>query len=175
MLEIAAITGAAALLNRVRGGGFGADKLPGRPLLYIAPIMGALEWFTTGSNLWSVVIVAVGYLIWGLPAWGKWFDFNRIDDYREAYRWEEWVDRIAANKDGLAFFIRQALVMPCFIALATLAGSWTPVLIGVMLMAMITSSYAMAWFINDWGWTKQPITVAELLAGASWGIAIQLV
>lgn len=175
MIQTALTIGAAAVINRFRGGGFWADKLPGRPLLYVAPIMGALELTTVGGTKWSALIVALGYLVWGLPAWGQWYDFNHIDDYRPPARWEEWVNRITSDNDGLAFFVRQALVLPCFIALAVLLHSWSPLLVGAMLVATITSAYAMAWFIHDWGWTKQPITVAELMTGAAWGIAIQLV
>lgn len=174
-MQIMLTIGAAAVINRFRGGGFWADKVPGRPLFPAAVLMGLLELTTVGGTKWSSLIVALGYLIWGLPGWGQWYDFQHLETYRLPQPWEERLFRLAGDSDGLAFFLRMSLVMPCFIALAILASSLVPLLVGVTLMAMITSAYAMAWFINDWGWTKQPIMVAELLAGAAWGIAIQLV
>ena len=57
-----------AFLNRVRGGGFGGNLLPGRPLFWVTPIIGLIAW---AFMPWKAAAAfACGYMLWALFSWG---------------------------------------------------------------------------------------------------------
>ena len=64
------------LFNRIRGGGLGADRLPGHPRYYVAPVIFGLAWWWLGD--WQRAAWFSGvWLAWSLQAWGDIYMLGR--------------------------------------------------------------------------------------------------
>lgn len=155
---------AAALLNRVRGGGFGGQYLPGRALFWVAPAMAALAWTV---NPWPVAVAfGLCYLAWGLPSWGH--ILARLGGYtpdREA----SWLERTFEGIwPRLAAFLRMLFVLPGVAAVAWLVGDWRFMLAAPVFAAAATAIYiALFRTLGPHDWMR-----AEVATGALWGLLI---
>lgn len=136
-----------ALVNRLRGGGFFADRLPGRALYACALIVGIIGAMFHGPYglLWGVL-----YLVWGAPAWGYLQLLGTPVDGKEPSKLEAVLLRWTGGHVHLAFFLRHLLAGPLA------PGIW--------------AAYAAAWRL----FPRNPIFVAELATGALWGLLIAL-
>lgn len=148
---------ACAALNRCRGDDrWMMGKLPGRPLYYVAPVIGLVAWD------WRF---ALAYLAWGIPAHGRFFDLGRLpDDFgREGVKpspFERVLIALSFGSDYVAFFWRQALAVPLL---------WW--IVGPLSLAFppaVLAAYELAWRFGP----RRPILYAELLTGALWGALI---
>lgn len=163
MIE-AAIVFAAALLNRVRGGGFGGQYLPGRALFWVAPAVGLLA---LALNPWPVAVAfGLGYLAWGMPSWGH--ILARLGGYtpdREA----SWLERTFEGIwPRLAVFLRMLFVLPGVAAVAWLVGDWRFLLAAPAFAAAATAVYVILFRpIGSHDWMR-----AEVATGGLWGCLI---
>lgn len=166
-----------ALLNRIRGGGFyvGAyirETLHVKPLFIVAPLVGLLA-FGLGFHWFAALGWALGYLVWALPAWGRWFDLGNAPDLvgREyADPLERWIDERASD-DLEALIMRHGLLGA--LAVCIIAGFTGNVIILAFTMIlpwMIVKSYELSWRFNP----DTAIRSAEVLTGISWGFFIWL-
>jgi len=160
MLELLLIP-AFSVLNRIRGGGFGAYNLPGHPRFYVTAVVGLLCWPLYG---WlTAAYIAVSYLAWSILPWGSWYGLGRFDHPDESM-FEKVVTRISFNDDHVAFTIRN------FLGLLPAAVLIHPFML--MLAPIQTLLYELSWIKQP----KTPITAAELLTGGMWGwIVVTLV
>lgn len=161
-----------AALNRARGDATWLDwlRLPGRTIYYVAPLVGLLAWAIHPP----LVAAAWGaaYLIWGVPAWGRWFDLGRLpqpsDDPDEL---EAAIEQWSGGSDHLALFLRHLLFIIPGLALVSLAsGDWLAIGVAVPAAALFVLAYEGAW---RWA-PRQPILAAELIVGALWAGLILL-
>jgi hypothetical protein len=161
------------VLNRVRGGGMSSltDRLPGRALYYVAVIIGGL----TASILDPVLgaIVALGFLIWGAPGWGLWFDLHRDDqaqryDHRRDDLFVQLVDLVSFGSDHIALFLRMSVFVLPTLAGWTYwtAGSGVALLLALPFGALSVLAYELRWR-TSWG-----NMLSELLVGAIWWVLI---
>lgn len=155
---------ACAFLNRVRGGGFYGDKLPGRAILYVFPLIGLLA-FSLHSYLISITI-ALGYLFWGVFSWGA--TMARLGGFtppRELTGLEEFLSQFTPT---VAAFIRMSFVLPmCFGIALFLANPWfaiTALIFAVIAVAIYASFFRP---LNNMDWMR-----AEIATGGLWGLLI---
>lgn len=168
------------LLNRIRGGGFGGQLLPGRPLFWVTPAVALLASYLVG--LYAGAIFATIYLIWAAPPWGRWFTFGRIDTGREITTIERWIEYIPSKifsdpfKFNFACFSLRNFIflLPIAAMYYFIANIWLLVAVPVMAVA-ITILYATSWFIWDDKDERQSIQTAEILTGILWGIVLILI
>jgi hypothetical protein len=156
---------ACAVLNRVRGGGFWGDKLPGRALLWVAPAMGLVAW---AVNPWPVAVAfGLGYLAWGVLAWSyilcrlAGIEPPRSPGIGEAFC------MLAPGKVA-PVFVRMMFVLPCVVAVAWLLGNWWFLAAALAFAAAATAVYALLFRpIGSHDWMR-----AEIATGAVWGLLI---
>lgn len=149
-----------AVLNHMRGGGFGASILPGHPRFYAAPVVAFISFPFVGPL--DAFFVGISYLIWSLAPWGRFYDLGRLQPSyspTEEGWFEAGILKLAGN-DHIAFTLRNAI---CLLPAALLMGP------SVMLLApLITVAYEIGWRITP----TAPIRTGELITGALWGAAI---
>ncbi|WP_421983340.1 hypothetical protein [Roseibium sp.] len=157
------------VLNRIRGGGMSSltDRLPGRALYYVSMIIGGL----TASILDPVLgaIVALGFLIWGAPGWGLWFDLGHEDamqagDPRNDDLFVKVVEFIAFGSDHVAMFLRLgAFVAPVLAAWQYLEGASPWICAAAAPFGLLGVGAYMLRYRTTWG-----NTLSELLIGLLW-------
>lgn len=172
----------AAVLNRVRGGGFGMDRLPGRGCHWAsAGLFPVLLLLGTG---WLLAAAwAVGFLVWATPAWGRWMDLDRNspsadppDLFERVIEWlAERTPLPIARLFGLTFdhaalWLRHLLVLPGLGAVAWVTGlAWLP-WATPMFAALVVGAYELARRQT----VMRALPLAEYLTGALWGGLILL-
>lgn len=158
-----------ALLNRVRGD---RSLLPswarGRALWYVSPAIGVVALSTTRPL--TAGAIALAYLLWALPAWGRWYDLGRLPaPDRSPDVFEAGIEFLAGDHDHLALLIRFVVTLAPGLALVGLTVGEPSVALASMPMAILMlGGYAFAWRFCGF----YAIPVAELLAGAVWGLLI---
>lgn len=158
---------AAAWLNRVRGGGFGGDKLPGRALFWVAPAMGALTLLVAP---WPIALaLALGYGFWGLFSWGHILAaLGGVAPDRPPTRLESWLLRLGPVP---ACFLRMLFVLPGVAAIATLKGAPLLLLAAPVFAALATMvCQALLDRLRPMDWMR-----AEIAIGGLWGLVILLI
>lgn len=155
MIALLAIP-ACAILNRVRGGGFGASVLPGHPRYYVAPVMGAIA-FAVSGDPWRAVSFAAAYLIWSLLPWGHCIGLGRYAPDRDAALLEKDALILSRGNPWVALLMLEVIgIVPAAIAVSLLALCLPP---------LFVAAYEIGWRLRP----KAPIELAELLVGALWG------
>lgn len=142
-----------------------------KPLFVVAPIIPIIA-LLAGAPVVTSLLLGVGYFVWALPAWGRWFDLGNLpDEYNRtegkyADPLERWIDWYAET-DMQAMFLRHGIVL--FAVCVALSCFST---IYLIMWPIWTSGIILAYII---GWTyapAAPILVAELLVGAVWGAMV---
>lgn len=161
-------------LNRVRGDDRwmrfghteeGAKFLPGRPLFYVAPLLGLLSIPFVGAQ--NAFVVAMAYTFWAIWPWGRWFDLGRLPapgDERQADFFEETIERLTTS-DHWALFLRHLAILPFLLLLGVKAF-----FLGIVFAALAVAVYEAAWRARP----KNPIWVAEVGVGLLWAVLILL-
>lgn len=147
-----------ALLNRFRGGGYGAEILPGHPRFYVAPLVALLVGLLFDS--WHAgVLVGVSYLAWSFMPWGHLIGLGRWSPERPI-AWTEGVSLIVGRNPWMALFLTELVGMSVAIVLVS---PWA----AVAALAFV-GCYELGWRLRP----KAPIELAELLVGAVWAALI---
>lgn len=154
-----------ALINRVRGGGFDGGELPGRAIYWMPFALGAVAFLLVPPIF--AVCLALGYFIWGAPAWGH--VLARLGDYapnRPPAKLEKLLMRLPGK--FLPAFARMLFVTPAVVAVAVLAGQPWLVLMAPIFAYSATETYRVLFRpLGFYDWTR-----AELITGALWGVMI---
>lgn len=136
-----------AVINRARGDDrWMPSWLPGRPLWYAAPLIGLAALLIQPPL--AAGAIALAYLVWGVPAWGRIYDLGRLP---------------GGQSDHLRFFARMLLAVPALLVF----GSWGAFL-GLSFAGLSVLAYELAWRWKP----DNPIWIAELATGALWGALI---
>ena len=153
-----------AFLNRFRGGGFGANKLPGRPVYYVAPVIGLLS--LTLYPYYIAITVALGYLLWGLFSWG--YTLAALGGFKPNRPMTDIEEFFSKFTPIVGAFIRMLFILPMSIALAWIISA--PIFVAsAPIFAIISVSIYALFFkpLNDMDWMR-----AEIATGALWGVLI---
>lgn len=169
----AALIPALAVLNRFRGGGYGAAVLPGHPRWYVWPLWSAAGWLV-GYPWW---LLGPAYLVWSNIPWGRWFRLGRSPRSltgREPRAIERVVEGIAGASDHVALFLIHALALvPVALACSALLNWGWPdpwaALAGVGVAALVVLTYELAWRFAP---PNSAISTAEHGVGALFGSAM---
>ncbi len=148
-----------ALINRARGGGLYADRLPGHPRFYMAAATGLVTFPFIGP--WDAAVVAACWLVWAFLPWGRWYDLDRLaDDYvqRKPNDFEILINRLP--NDHVRFTVRN------LIALIPAAVMISPLML--LLSPVQTAAYEFGWRTTP----KTPTVTGEWITGAAWGAFI---
>lgn len=158
-----------AALNRARGDDTWLTRLglPGRALWYCSPLVGLVALLVQS---WPVAVAwALAFLVWAVPAWGRWYDCGRLPPPVDgADPIERFIERLSGGSDHVALFLRHLFVVPGLALVSLASGSWWPVGAAIPAAALFVLAYELAW---RWA-PRQPILVAELIVGALWGAMI---
>ena len=164
------------ILNRVRGGGLYGHLIPFKALYAVAPCVGLVA--LLAGHPWTVSLTfAIAYLLWALPAWGRWFDLGYLpDNYGRdpdhyADPLERWIDKRSGD-DLEAMILRHGIMgsLAMFLVFIVALNPFYLVLVPV-LPWLIVNSYVMAWRHAE---PDMAIPAAEILTGMSWGVVICL-
>ncbi|CTQ53098.1 hypothetical protein LP7551_01619 [Roseibium album] len=157
------------VFNRIRGGGMSSltDRLPGRALFYVAVIYAALTAVILDPRLGLVILA--GFVFWGAPGWGLWFDLHRHDeqqrnDPRRNDLFVKVMDSVSFGFDHIAMFLRLGLfVLPTLLIWSAWSGASPWLLFAAFPFGLLgVGAYALRWR-STWG-----NTLSEMLIGALW-------
>lgn len=154
---------AGAILNLVRGGAFGADRLPGHPR-YLAAAAFAVVALLEVAPL-EAAAFGLSFLAWAWLPWGRWFDLGRMpDDYVDQVRPANWFEKTLGllPSDRLRFTARN------LVGLLPAAFMIGPPLAWCAIALLQTAAYELAWRL----YPAAPIRRAEFIVGAMWGGAL---
>jgi hypothetical protein len=167
MLPILAVVLAAALLNRVRGGGLWiGSRLPGRALWWSAVALAGVALLVAP---WPVAVAwGLAFLVWGMPPWGHLIGLGRFAPDRNVTPSERWLLRVCEGSEHLAFFLRNLAILPGLLLVAILVDAVPLVAAGIIAAGLIVAVYEAAWRLNP----RNPIWLAEIATGALWGALI---
>jgi len=152
-----------ALLNRVRGGGFGGASLPGHP-----------RWWVTVGVLWTALwvlpvpqafVFAVGYLLWCLPPWGHLIGLGRYAPDRPASRLEAILLKMALGCVYGALWLRHWLILPMVLAITQTPSA---AFLAPAIAMFIVLAYEAGWRLTP----AAPIRTAEILTGVILGLLL---
>ena len=162
------IIAASAALNRVRGGGLGGERLPGRALFWAAPAMGCLAWLVSP---WPVALgLAVAYFVWAVWGWGHLL--SRLGGFAPP-RSPSVTEGLFMALPGawLPVFARQLMILPGLALIAWLKAEPMLMLAAPVFAGVVTEIHAHLFrSMDDLDWTR-----AEIATGAVWGAIIILV
>lgn len=172
MLNIAILVMIVAVLNRARGDArWMPSWLPGRALFYVSAAVGIASLLVTEPRIalaWSIA-----YLMWGAPAWGRWFDLERLPDGwaragEDPNTYEQWIIDLSGGNDHIAMFLRHLMIVPGLLLVSF--GLWNlwPLAFALPFAALALGCYELGWRLTP----KAPIRTAELFSGALWGVLI---
>lgn len=156
----AALIVACAFLNRFRGGGFYADRLPGHPRFYVAPVMGLVAWMAGHDPLWSTLFAAA-WLFWCFLPWGLLMSLGRWEPQREIDRFEDELLLTAGDNIWVAFWLRHLIG---FLPMAVLC--WWSI---VVLPPLFVAAYEASW---RWSPRAQVIAFPEMAVGTLFGLML---
>lgn len=146
-----------AAINRLRGGGFFADKLPGHPRLYAAVLAAFASALFIGPL--DAVVVAACFLAWSWLPWGSWYGLGRFPHPDET-RFEAFVTKVSFGSDHVAFTVRN------LIGLVPAAALISPLFL--LLAPAQTLAYEIGWRTSR----AAPTITGEWLTGALWGLFV---
>lgn len=151
-----------AILNRIRGGGLGGDKLPGRAIFYVAPLYGAITLLY--ADYYVAAIMAATYLFWGLFAWGHTLgQLGGFTPPRPKTLLEDILDL-----GYLGAIIRMMFVAPGVAAISWYLNAGMYATSAFVFAFLATHAYKHTLFTPD----EDSWQNAELLTGAIWAITL---
>lgn len=155
---------AAAVLNRVRGGGFYGDKLPGRALFYVAPVIGLLA-LALHSQLIAVTVF-LGYFLWAAFSWGA--TLGRIGGFTPDRKIDGLEELLSKLPPSVAVFVRMMFVLPMVAVIAFILGNPWFLLAAPIFAGLSVIVYRILFRpISDYDWMR-----SEIAVGGLWGLLI---
>ena len=165
-MNIAAVAFVAVILpilNRVRGGGFGAERLPGHPRYYVAPAVALVAMMLLPWE--QAAAFGTGYLVWSVVPWGWLMCLGRYEPPREISAIESVLLDLSGGNIWIALFLRHAIfVLPGLIAVALLGGREWLVVLALPFGLLAVAAYELGWRLRP----RAPIELAEILTGGLW-------
>lgn len=173
-----------AALNRMRGDDrwmrktrvhpqqeLGPQWLPGRPLYYVAPVVGLLALFVLPPL--AAAAFGLAYLIWGTLAWGRWYDLGRMpDNYNRVGQdldpYEAIVEKLSWGSDHVAMIWRHLMIAPGLALVGFAIGDYSVLFLAPVFAGFVVMAYETAWQ-ND---PAEPILSAEIFTGVIWGLLL---
>lgn len=158
-----------AVLNRVRGGGFGGQYLPGRALLWVTTAVAALVFVLNGA--WPAAALAAGYLFWGIWPWGHLQVLGRMTEEqigRPPSKLEAVLLRASRGNAHVALGLRHLFVLPGLIAAAWFGAPLYLVALAPVFAVLVVAAYEAMWRVSP----QNPIWLAEIITGALWGVLL---
>lgn len=165
---------AVSMLNRAAGSDIYGLNLPGKPLIYVAPLVACI------ATIWlpwqTAVAFGVSYYWWRLWPWGRWIYMDRqqigYGRTEQPNLFEKAIESISFGKARVAMLWRMQFGILPLLALSLFCQSFNKqcqMPIHVVLFAFtLWLSYEMAWRVKP----ANPIPLAEYAAGALWGFMI---
>lgn len=146
---------ALAVLNRVRGGGFGGQYLPGHPRFYVAPAVAVLDLWSGGTGL-----MGLAYLVWSLLPWGHLMCLGRWAPSRPMSPLETECLAMARGNVWVAFGLLHMVGLVPAMFVSPVAFLMPPVIVGI---------YEAFWRSPA---DKSSVMWPEMGVGVLWGLAI---
>lgn len=159
-IEIILFMIALAFLNRVRGGGFGAERLPFSPRYVIWVAVAALALWHFRD--WRAAAFTGMIVAWSLIGWGDYFTFGNPP---AAYR----AQHTRAQSWSFFLCIGAVVAMAVIVMQASLAACIAAALFG----PVSCLAYELGWHVQR----KQGVTftdIAEPIIGGWWGLMLAL-
>lgn len=170
-----------ALLNRARGDDWG-KPFTGKYLiaLYVGLIFSVLCWIilpvTFIKSLYILAITAIGFMLWAVPGWGKYFCAFHGKDTREEHE-EEWIDYLTDPIDNhylrgtVAMSLRGLYLWPLFIGLSFVLSPYCALLgVGMILQGPL---YHISKYMTDW--EPRMAELSEYMTGLLIGVLFSIV
>ncbi len=156
-----------AVLNRVRGGGFYGDKLPGRAVLWVSVAIGVIAYLVHPQDWRIGAAFGAGFLFWGLWSWGYAFaGLGGHNPERSPSVLENFLMLFGASV--VQTFVRHMFVIVAVGAVAWLIGSWWFLITAPIFAAVATAFYTLLFRpLGNLDWMR-----AEIATGALWGALI---
>lgn len=164
---------AAAAINRLRGGGLGADRLPGHPRFYAAALFGLVASYAL-SDWRQGALLGLLWLLWALPAWGRWYTLGRHDRSLSGTpdALERVIERVAGRSDHLAFGARHLFAVPLLGALWLLEPNWFHLIWIVLFPLLAVLAYELPWRLWEANRSANPTALGEWGVGALLGVPL---
>jgi len=130
MINSIAVVGGVAVLNRAAGSDLYGLSLPGKPLLYVTPLivaLGLLCWPWPVALAWGAA-----YAFWRVWEHGRWIDLanDPTDPHRDGMdmTWfERAITAVSFGNDYVALFWRHLTIWPGLVLVWSLGGpQWLP-------------------------------------------------
>lgn len=156
----------AALLWRFQGGAWFAARLPGRPLWYVAPILGIVTGLADAD--WRPGAALALALLWsGLVPHGRWYTLGRAprDLAGPPNAFERVVERLAGDDNHIALLLAKLVACLGFVAAAIGLFNFPAIWIAACLPGAIVLAYEIGWRFSRTG-----THVGEWLTGGLFGI-----
>lgn len=162
------VTAVCALLNRFRGGGFGAAKLAGHPRFYVTPAIGIVSLFVTS---WQIAaIIALGYLFWSFFSWSH--------QLASLAKGKIIIDREKNSLDKLlpdgrvGVFVRMMFALPTALAVCAYLWYYDAVnywyLLAPIIFALVSTGFY-TYFLQPSNLEDDSWPNGEYATGAAWG------
>lgn len=184
ILQYLATVIASGIINRFRGGGFWADKIPIKGLWMAAPLIGGLVFWFHGLYLALAFIAA--YILWAIAPWGFWFDLGRLqfEPDRAQGKYELFIEDISLKimkmfglktfraQDTICMILRHLNIVPAMLIVSLVASNFLYLIVSIPLAFVIVACYEFSWILWENGKVDNPIEIAEILVGVLWGLLI---
>ena len=171
-----------AVLWRLQGGAWFASRLPGRPVFYIAPLIGIISAMVDRSAYIGAAVAVA--LIWAsfIPH-GRWFSLEHLDrsaTNRAPSLFERSIEAIVdkinpvERDDALCLLFAKAVAfMPLAMIPLFVDPTWEPIgAIGILTPVIVVLGYAIGWSMFDGGKISTPTAFGEFAAGISIGAVV---
>lgn len=146
-----------AVLNRIRGGGFGGQYLPGHPRFYVSLAVAGLDLWSGGSGAMGLV-----YLIWSLLPWGHLMCLGRWAPARPISTLEEECLAMTRGNPWVAFGLLHVIGLVPAMFVSPVAFLMAPAIVAI---------YELFWRSPA---DKSSVQWPEMGVGVLWGLAIYL-
>lgn len=161
-------------INLIRAGGVQLiNKLPIRPLIWASLLVGIV---TFPFMSWELSLAtALGFLIWGLPGHGLWFDLGRANNEEGELNDPRWngpyvkvIWAISFKNDHIALFLRHLIgVAPYLAFLSVWLSTAFPVALSIPFALLVV-------LIFELGYRTGLTKYREQAVGGLWWVLITL-
>lgn len=152
-----------AVLNRIRGGGLGAEHLPGHPRFWVLPVVLGLAYWHLGA-VEQAVWFAAAWLLWSTQPWGDVYMMGRPHPSGQTYDWST-----------CAIGLMMLGILPMFLIAPLGDGGGWPFAVVLRLLSgavALSLAYELGWQAFERRWIGAHTVLAEPLIGLWWGAVL---